>query len=223
MSEAYQGVHQGQVSWVVEFEPGNAFTTTGKHCGLGQVMQLTSVDKAFQDVLLNIKIIVADGREPVTELGEVFDGLFDPIGGDVISSRLGAQAQVIADVLFEGAVCVVSANHGVRQIEVFDDGLKLSLVVLGNLAAEDGGDLLWLADGAVGIQESLVQLIQCGPAMKNEVVAIFDLGEKEPVLTPQLLRSLSLKKGVRQANHFCPQLSRSWAVKESANCWSFCG
>src|ERR1700758_5378686 len=113
-------------------------------------MELTSVNKAFQDILLNIKIVVANGREPVTELGEVFDGLFDPIGGHVISSRLGAQAEVIADVLFEGAVCVVSTNHGVGQIKVFDDSLKLSLVVLGDLAAEDGGDLAGLADGAVG-------------------------------------------------------------------------
>ena len=40
---------------------------------------------------------------------------------------------------------------------------------------------------------------------------------------PQVLRSLSLKNGVRQANHFCAQLERSCAVKESANCWSFCG
>jgi hypothetical protein len=145
-------------------------------------MELTSVNKAFQDILLNIKIVVANGREPVTELGEVFDGLFDPIGGHVISSRLGAQAKVIADVLFEGAVCVVSANDGVGQIEVFDDGLKPSLVELGDLAAEDGGDLAGLADGAVGIQESVVQLIQCSAPVKDEVVAILHLREKEPVL-----------------------------------------
>jgi hypothetical protein len=134
---------------VVELESRDAFTA-GEHGGLGQVMELTSVNKAFQDILLNIKIVVANGREPVTELGEVFDGLFDPIGGHVISSRLGAQAEVITDVLFEGAVCVVSANDGVGQIEVFDDGLKLSLVELGDLVAEDGGDLAGLADGAVG-------------------------------------------------------------------------
>ena len=61
--------------------------------------------------------------------------------------------------------------------------MKLSLVVLGELATEDGGDLAGLADGAVGIQESLVQLIQCGAPVKDEVVAILHLGEKEPVLT----------------------------------------
>ena len=92
VSEANQGMHEGKLSRVVEFEPRDAFTT-GKHGGLGQVTQLTSIDKAFQDVLLDVKIVVANGREPVSELGEVFDGLFDPIGGDGIGSRLGAQAQ----------------------------------------------------------------------------------------------------------------------------------
>ena len=59
VSEANQGVHQSQLSWVIEFEPGDALTA-GKHGGLGQVMELPSVNKAFQDVLLNIKIIVAN-------------------------------------------------------------------------------------------------------------------------------------------------------------------
>ena len=33
VSEAYQGVHEGQLSWVVEFESRDAFTA-GKHGGL---------------------------------------------------------------------------------------------------------------------------------------------------------------------------------------------
>ena len=59
VSEAYQGVHQGQLSRVVEFEPGDAFTA-GKDSGLGQVMELPSIDEALQDILLNVKIVVAD-------------------------------------------------------------------------------------------------------------------------------------------------------------------
>ncbi|HEV3209739.1 MAG TPA: hypothetical protein VGY91_05695 [Chthoniobacterales bacterium] len=51
--------------------------------------RLTSVDKAFQDVLLNAQLIVANAREPVSELWKVFHGLFDPIVGDVIGSRFG--------------------------------------------------------------------------------------------------------------------------------------
>ena len=55
VSEANQGVHEGQLSWVVEFESRDAFTT-GKHRGLGELMELTSVNKAFQDVLLDVQI-----------------------------------------------------------------------------------------------------------------------------------------------------------------------
>jgi hypothetical protein len=64
---------------------------------------------------------------------------------------LGSTVGWVPDVLLKGAVCVVSENDGVGQIEVFDNGLKLSLVVLGNLTTEDGGDLAGLADGAVGV------------------------------------------------------------------------
>ena len=76
----------------------------------------------------------------------------------------------------------MTTNHRVRKIQILDDGLKLSLVVLRDHATEDRGDLVGLADRAVGIQQSLPELIQCGPAVKNEVVTILDLGEEEPVL-----------------------------------------
>jgi len=60
VSKANQGVHEGQLSWVVEFKSRDTFTA-GKDRGLGQVMELASVNKALQDVLLDIKIVVADG------------------------------------------------------------------------------------------------------------------------------------------------------------------
>jgi hypothetical protein len=83
VSKANQGVHEGQLSWVVELGSGNA-SSARKHGGLCQVMELASVNKAFQDVLPNIKTIVANGRDPLTEFGEVFNGLFNPMGGHVI-------------------------------------------------------------------------------------------------------------------------------------------
>ena len=182
VSETHQGVHEGQLPWVIEFEPGDTFTAR-KHGGLDQVMQLTSVDKAFQNVLLNVKIIVANAGEPVSELWEIFDSLFDPIVGHVIGGRFGAQAQVIADILLNEAVCIVGANDWVRKVDIFDDRLKLSLVLLGDLTTEDRGDLVGLADGAIGIQQSLVEPIECGAPVKDQVVAILRLGEEEPVLT----------------------------------------
>jgi hypothetical protein len=63
---------------MVEFQAGNPFTT-GKHCGLSQLMELTSVDEGFQDILLDAKIVVANGGELFSQLWEVLHGLFDPI------------------------------------------------------------------------------------------------------------------------------------------------
>ena len=42
VSEPYQGVHQRKLSWVVQFQARNPFTT-GKHCGFCQLTQLPSV------------------------------------------------------------------------------------------------------------------------------------------------------------------------------------
>ena len=81
------------MSWWVEFEPGNTFTTA-KHGGSSDAADLGR--QSFQDVLLDVTVVIANGREPVTELREVFDRLSDPIVGHVIGSRLGAQAQVTA-------------------------------------------------------------------------------------------------------------------------------
>ena len=54
--------------------------------------------------------------------------------GDVVGSQLGSQAQVIADILLEKAVPVVATDHWVRKVKILDDGLKLSLIVPGDLA-----------------------------------------------------------------------------------------
>ena len=89
---------------------------------------------------------------------------------------------MIADILLEKAVAVVATDHWVRKVKILNDGLKLSLIVLGDLAAEDRGNLFGLADRSVGIQQSLAKLIQGGPPVKDQVVAIFHLGEEKPVL-----------------------------------------
>ena len=81
----------------------------------------------------------------------------------------------------------MTTDHWVRKLQILDDGLKLSLVLLGDLATEDHGDLLGLTDSAIGIQQSLAELIQRGSPMKDQIVTIFDLGEEEPVLTAGFL------------------------------------
>ena len=56
--ETYQGMHQSQLSWMVEFQARNP-SATGKHRGLRQLTQLASIDEGLQDVLLDREIIVA--------------------------------------------------------------------------------------------------------------------------------------------------------------------
>jgi len=73
-------------------------------------------------------------------------------------------------------------------VHVFDLGLQLAAVLLGDLATEDDGDLVRLADRAVGVAQPLAELVECGAPIKDQVVAEFDLREEPPVLTAGLPR-----------------------------------
>jgi hypothetical protein len=50
--------------------------------------------------------------------------------------------------------------------------------MLGDLAAEDDGDLVRLTDGAVGVEETVSQLVERGAPVKDQVVAVLDLREE---------------------------------------------
>jgi hypothetical protein len=94
---------------------------------------------------------------------------------------------VIADVLLDEAVPVVTADDGVGQIHVLDDGLQFSPILFGNFPAEDHGDLVRLTDGPIGIQQPLAHLVEPGSAAEDEVVAKFDLREEQPMLAARVL------------------------------------
>jgi len=81
----------------------------------------------------------------------------------------------------------VAPDDGVGEIQVFEDCLELPAVMLADLAAEDGGDLLGPADGAIGIQEALSQSVQGSAPMEDEIVAILHLCKEQAMLTPGLL------------------------------------
>ena len=94
----------------------------------------------------------------MAELRQILDRLADPIISNVVGGWFGAQVEVITDVLLDEPVAVMTANHRIRQIDILDYGLQFATVVFGYLPAEDGGDLVGLADGAIGVQETLAQL-----------------------------------------------------------------
>jgi hypothetical protein len=60
-------------------------------------------------------------------------------------------------------------------VHVLDLGLQLAAVLLGDFAAEDDDDLVRLADRAVSVEQSLAQLFEGGPPVKDQIVAKFDL------------------------------------------------
>ena len=90
---------------------------------------------------------------------------------------------MVAHVLLDRAVAVVGPDHRIGQVEIFDARFELAAVPPGDLAAEDGGEFRGLPDGPVRIEEALAQCIQGGATLKDQVVAVFDLREKQPMLT----------------------------------------
>ena len=93
---------------------------------------------------------------------------------------------MVANILLDEPVAVMTANDRIRQIEILDHGLQFAAVVFGDLPAEDDGDLVRLADVPVRIQQPLLHLIQSRPAPEHEIVAVLDLCEEEVVLTADL-------------------------------------
>ena len=147
----------------------------------------------------------------------MFDGLLDAVVSDVVGRGLGAQVEMIADVLFDKALAVVAADDRVGQLDVFDDGLQLAAILLGHLASKDGGDLVGLADGAVGIQQTFAESIQSGATMEDEVVAVLHLSKKQAMLAAGLSALLVGEERREGANHFCAQVNRSgWSGNRPA-------
>ena len=105
---------------------------------------------------------------------------------------------MIANVLLDEAVAVVAADHRVGQVHVFDLGLQLAPIMLGDLATEDHGDLVGLSDRSIGIEQALAEVVQGRATMEDEVVAELDLREEQPMLAARLL-SLSCGEERREA------------------------
>ena len=59
--EAYERMHQGELPWVIELETWNAFSRCGD-CRFCELSQLATVDEGFEDILLDVEIVVVDGR-----------------------------------------------------------------------------------------------------------------------------------------------------------------
>jgi hypothetical protein len=65
----------------------------------------------------------------------------------------------------------------------------------GDLAPEDRGEFVRLADGAIGIEQPFAESVEGRPPLKDQVVAVLDLREKQPVLTAGLAAFGGAKEG----------------------------
>jgi hypothetical protein len=59
-------------------------------------LELATIQEGFQDVLLDVVIVVDDGRHLLAELRKILHSLFNAAVGDVVGRWLCAQVQVIA-------------------------------------------------------------------------------------------------------------------------------
>ena len=185
LRKADEGVHERQLARIVELEARNAFAGRGDG-GFGQPLELTAIDKRLEDILLDIQVIVIDRGELVAQGRKMLDSLVHSVVGHVVAGGLGPEDQVVAHILLDKAVAVMAADHRVGQVHVFDLGLQLAAVLFGDLAAEDDGDLVRLADGPVGVEQAFAQFVERGAATKDQIVAEFDLGEEQPVPAARL-------------------------------------
>ena len=84
----------------------------------------------------------------------------------------------------------MAADHWVGQVHVLDLGLELAAITLGDLVAEDDGELVRLADSAIGVEKPLAELVEGGATMEREIVAELGLGEEQPVAATGLIALL---------------------------------
>ena len=156
---------------------------------------MSAVDKRDQDILLHFEIAVDDGGLLLTQLRQVLDRFVHTVVADIVGGRFRAQIGAITDILFGKTVPIMAANNGTGKIHVFDDGLQLAVIVLGDLAAEDNGEFIGLTDRPIGIQQSFPHPVQGGTAREDHVVAKLRLRKKQPVINPSPTAFARGKKG----------------------------
>ena len=141
---------------------------------------MAAVDEGLQNILLDVQVIVIDRRQGITESWEIFHRFAHAVIADIVASRLGAQHEVIGNVLLDEAVAVMAVNHRIGQVHVCDLGLQLAAVILADPAPEDHTDLAGLTDCAIGIEQTLAECVEGRATAEDEVVAKFHLREERP-------------------------------------------
>ena len=89
--------------------------------------------------------------------------------------------RLISGVLLDEAILVMTADHRIGQIQVFNDGLKFSRMIFADFSTKDDGEFVGLPDVAIRVHQSLAEPVHSSAARKDPVVAKLDLGEEQSV------------------------------------------
>ena len=90
---------------MIELEARNALS--GRCDGrLRELSQLTAINEGFQNVLLDVEVVIVDIRQRFLESRQIFDGFVDAVIVDVVARGLGPQDDVITNVLLDEAVAI---------------------------------------------------------------------------------------------------------------------
>jgi hypothetical protein len=89
-------------------------------------------------------------------------------------------------------------------MQIFDLGLQFARVLLGDTTAENYRQLVGSAEVAIGVQQSVAQLIQrCTPA-EDQVLAVLHLGEEQLMPATVLAPFLGTKERNQALQPFVP-------------------
>lgn len=121
--------------------------------GLTEANELPAIDEGLQDILLDVQVSFGDLTKSFAGLWEVFDRFADAEIGEMIGSGLGAQQQVVTNVLFDGVLLVIGPNDRVAQMHILDGGLQGIAVAFGDVATENQTHFIGLPEGAVGVEQ----------------------------------------------------------------------
>lgn len=153
--EADESMHQGKLSRVVELQSRDTFPAgCDRRCD--QSLELSSVNECFKDVLLDIEVVLIDGTQPLAHFGEVLDSFADSKPADIVTGNFGTKDPAVSDVLLDGTILVIAANHRVSEMEVFNRSLEFSAVGFRYSATVNDGKLVGPTYSAISVQQSIV-------------------------------------------------------------------
>ena len=167
---------------MVELEAGDALSV-GVMVGSASCRSWPRSTKVSRNVLpwaSQVKLSLIAARAP-RRTGEIFDRFVHAVVVDVVAGRLGAQHEVIANVLLNEAVAVVAADHRAKQVHGLILRFATVPIMLADPAPEDHRDFVGLSDRAIGVEQALAEFVQRGAAPEDEVVAELNLREEQPM------------------------------------------